>query len=301
MDITLEQARALDAVARLGSFTKAAAQLKKGHTGVIYLLRTLESKINLKLLDRSNYRTTLTPTGKLIWMECQKILSAEKHLLNVCNEITSGWEPFLTVVFDGLIPVEEGIKVLACLEKRNVPTRVSLYTEFLAGVEKKFIQEKADLMISVISPQEVVLESIGLPPIRALLVAHVGHPLGKAKKPFSEADLEQHVLLTVRGSDERLNMSTSALDQCSTVHLNDFYSKKVAIMKGLGYGWLPDYLIKKELKAKQLKVVRWQKSSEHTHYPKLYHRGEKFLGRAGRTFLSEVLAHIEEKEDPTRW
>lgn len=301
MEITLEQARALDAVARLGSFTNAATHLHKGHTGVIYLLRTLEEKLNCKLLDRANYRTQLTQAGKLIWIECQKMLLAERHLLNVCTEITSGWEPFLNVVIDGLIPVAEGIKVLACLEKRKIPTRVSIFTEFLSGVEQKFIREKGDLMISVITPQEIMLESVTLPPLHALLVAHVNHPLGKAKKPVSEEELEQYVLLTVRGSDERLNLSTAALDRCSTVHLNDFYAKKVAIMDGLGYGWLPDYMIKKELKAKELKVVRWEKTSEHTHYPRLYHRGEKNLGRAGRTFLSKVLAQIQEKEDPTRW
>lgn len=299
MEITLEQARALDCVARFGSFTKAATHLRKGHTGVIYLLKTLETRIGLTLLDRSNYRTELTPTGKLIWMECQKMLTTEKQLLNLCNEISSGWEPYLTVVFDGLIPVEEGIKVLACLEKRHVPTRVSLFTEFLSGVEKKFLKENADLMLSVIPPQEMVLESVHLPPIRARLVAHRDHCLGKTRKPITEEQLQKHLLLTVRGSDERLNMSTTALDKTSTVHLSDFYAKKVAIIQGLGYGWLPDYLIKKELKAGVLKAVRWEKASEHVYHPKLYHRGKHQLGRAGQLFLTEVLARIGAKEEPS--
>ncbi len=74
MEFTLEQARALDAVARLGGFARAAAELKKGHTGVIYLIKTLEDRLNLKLLDRTGYRTRLTPTGNLVLAECRKLL-----------------------------------------------------------------------------------------------------------------------------------------------------------------------------------------------------------------------------------
>ena len=101
--------------------------------------------------------------------------------------------------------------------------------------------------------------------------------------------MQRHLLLTVRGSDERLSLSTVDLDQVSMVHLSDFSSKKAAILQGLGYGWLPEALIARELKKKTLKEIRWKNASEHIYHPCVYHRGERTLGKAARYFLSEVI------------
>ena len=63
MNITLEEARTLDAVVRFGSFAKAAQSLHKSHSAVIYSIKTLETQTGLNILDRSHYRTALTPVG----------------------------------------------------------------------------------------------------------------------------------------------------------------------------------------------------------------------------------------------
>lgn len=290
MEITLEQARALDAVAQLGGFTQAARKLNKGHTGVIYLLKTLEDRLDLKLLDRTGYRTRLTPVGALVLAECRKMLEAEQNLLQVCQEISAGWEPFLTLVFDGIVSIDGGLRALSQVEKLRVPTRVSLYTEFLGGVEQKFTETKADIMVSVLPPEHLQLTSVPLPEIRALLVASKSHPLVQGRHKLSERQMQEHVFLTVRGSDERLKLSTGGLDRNSMVHLSDFHAKKTAILSGFGFGWLPEYLIRKELRRKELRLVRWEGHSEHVHFPKLYHRGERFLGRAGRMFMDQFLS-----------
>lgn len=296
MDITLEQARALDAVARLGGFARAAAELRKGHTGVIYLVKTLEQRLDLKLLDRTAYRTRLTPTGNLVWAECRKVLDAEQKLLKVCQEISSGWEPNLTLVFDGIVSIDGGLRALSRFEKQKVPTQVSLYTDFLSGVEQKFTETKADIMVSVLPPEHLKLSSVELPRIKALLVAKKDHPLVIGRKPLTERELQEYVLLTVRGSDERLKMSTHGLDRNSTVHLSDFHAKKTAILSGFGFGWLPEYLIKKELSRRELRVVKWEGASEHVHYPKLYHRGERFLGRAAKIFVEQIVLEMEKSQ-----
>lgn len=298
MEITLEQARALEAVARLGGFAKAAVELKKGHTGVIYLIKTLEDRLNLKLLDRSGYRARLTPTGSLVLTECKKVLSAEQNLLQVCQDISQGWEPFLRLVFDGVVSIEGALKALARLEKQKVPTRVSLYSEFLGGVEQKFTDSHADIMVSVLPPEHLHLASIELPKLRALLVANSEHPLVRGRKPFLESQMQEHVLLTVRGSDERLKLSTRGLDRNSLVQLSDFHTKKSAILGGLGFGWLPEYLIVNELKRKALRVVKWEGSSEHWYSPRLYHRGDRFLGRAGKFFVEQIIQEMETSHNP---
>jgi DNA-binding transcriptional LysR family regulator len=296
VEITLDQARALDAVARTGGFTKAAAELKKGHTGVIYLLKSLEQRLGLVLLDRGGYRTQLTPTGRLVWHECVKMLEAERGVLRLCAEMGEGWEAKLSVVFDGVLPVDSVIRVLAGFGRLGASTRVALFTEFLGGVEQKFEAEEAEMMVAVVPPARTRLKGIDLAPVRSFLVAHRDHPLLKAKGAATHEELERHVLLTVRGSDERLGMSTRDLDPVSLIHLSDFPAKKAAVLQKLGYGWLPEPLIQKELKRGLLRPVRWERTSVHVHSPVLYHRGERALGKGGRALLGEIVGIMGSKE-----
>ncbi len=290
MEITLDQAKALDAVARTGSFTAAADQLKKGHTGVIYLLKAMEEGLGLKLLDRTGYRTQLTATGKLIWIECVKLLDAERGVMRLCSEMAEGWEPRLAVVFDGVLPIDPVIRVLAGFERLGASTPVSLYTEFLSGVEAKFHEVEADMMVAVVPPAQSRLKGIDLAPVRSFLVAHRSHPLLRTGKKVTPDDMQRHILLTVRGSDERLGMSTRDLDPVSLIHLSDFPAKKAAVLQKIGYGWLPEPLIRKELKRGVVRPLKWERTSEHVHLPVLYHRGDRTLGKAARAFLGETLS-----------
>jgi DNA-binding transcriptional LysR family regulator len=74
VNITLDQAEALDAVARLGTYQKAAEELHKGHSAIMYLLRNLEEQVGLKLLDRSGYRSKMTVEGQIVLQYCRELL-----------------------------------------------------------------------------------------------------------------------------------------------------------------------------------------------------------------------------------
>ena len=134
----------------------------------------------------------------------------------------------------------------------KAPTRTLLSVDSLDGVAARFKAEVAQLMVTVLpvdaSPS---LEVHRLPKLRARLVAHKSHPLSRLKKVTRKA-LAEHVLLTVRGSDPRLHLATAELDTQSMVHLLDFHAKKDAIVAGLGFGWLPDWLIERELQRGKL-------------------------------------------------
>ena len=112
MEVTLDQARALDALARHGTFAKAAAALRKQHTGVLYALRALEESTGLTLLDRTGYRTKLTPAGELVLAQCRRLLDAERDLATLCEVMRTGWEPRLGIVFDGVVPAEGLLRVV---------------------------------------------------------------------------------------------------------------------------------------------------------------------------------------------
>ena len=284
VSITLEQARALDAVERAGTFTKAATLLRRGHTSVLYLIRTLEDVLGFAVLDRSGYRTKLTPRGRRVLEGCRALLAAEEDLARSVSELREGWEPTVAVVFDGIVAIEPLLHAVGQLVAEKVPTKIDVRAEFLSGVEEAFDSLRADMMIAVLPPRTSGLTTVALPALRASLVARSDHPLAQGK--HTERAVERHLLLTVRGSDPRLALSTAGIEAKSTVLLNDFAAKRAAILAGIGYGWLPDALVAPELAKGRLKRIRWTRPSTHTFHPRLYHRGKP--GAAARRLIDAL-------------
>ena len=62
--LTIQQLVCFDAVATAGSFQAAAAKLNRTHPTVFTAIRNLEAQLGLTLLDRNEYRVTLTEAGR---------------------------------------------------------------------------------------------------------------------------------------------------------------------------------------------------------------------------------------------
>jgi DNA-binding transcriptional LysR family regulator len=282
MAVTLEQARALDALARHGTLARAGAALGKGHGALVYALARLEAEANLVLLDRSGYRVRLTSAGERVLVACRRMLAAADEVVAECHAIRTGWEPSLRVVFDGIFPSAAILEQVRALAEGGASTKVEVVAEFLAGVEDGFLARAADLMISVLPPRETTLVGTKLPPIAIWLVVRRDHPLARARSVDEEA-LAKHALLAVRGSDPRLKLPTSGLP--ISVHLNDFHGKREAILAGMGYGWLPEYLVRADLRRGALKTVAFTRGHRHELHPHAYRRPGDAPGRAAKLVL----------------
>ncbi|MFO0595775.1 MAG: LysR family transcriptional regulator [Myxococcaceae bacterium] len=287
MNVTLDQARTLDAFARAGTLQAAARLLHKGHPAVLYALKHLETQTGLALFDRSGYRTRLTAAGDAVLSHCRAMLAAERALKETCSVLQSGWEPVLRVVFDAIVPLTPFLSLVRDVRSAKAPTRVTLSVDSLDGVTQRFEQEQAQVMVTVL-PVETSpsLEVRSLPKLRARLVAHRTHPLAKLTKVTPEV-LAEHVLLTVRGSDPRLRLATAELDRQSTVHVSDFHSKKAAIAEGLGFGWLPDWLIERELERGELRPLKLTQGAVHVFEPRVVVR-TSHAGRASRALVTHL-------------
>jgi DNA-binding transcriptional LysR family regulator len=281
LHLSLDQARALDAWARHGTFQRAAQALHKGHTAVLYALRTLEEQAGIALVDRTGYRSRLTPAGQRVLEQCRKLLATERELESLCIEMRSGWEPSLKIVFDGVFPAAPILRLVGELATDRAPTRIEVAVAFLARVEETFERDQADLMITVLPPEGPGLHGVALPEIRARLVAHRKHPAARRRRSLTADDLSEHVLVTVQGSDPRLQLATGQLEQRSTVRLPDFHAKKAAILQGIGLGWLPEHLISRELARRELVPLELDGRRWHSFEPRLYYRQGQRLGRAG--------------------
>jgi DNA-binding transcriptional LysR family regulator len=289
LNITLDQARALVAVAQRGTVQKAAQSLSKGHSAVLYLLKSLEEQIQLPLFDRSGYRNQLTAEGELVLKHCRSLLETSEQLERLVHRMRTGWEAQLKIVYDGVIDFRLLAEAVLKLQRLKAPTETQMFAAFLQDVEQRFLEERADLMVTILPIRQLNVEYIELPSIEMLLVAHSQHPLvSKGRKKVNLKDLHEHTYIKIKTQENPLGLSTDQMSLPSHFSVNDFFTKKMAIQKKLGFGWLPEYLIQRELKNKELTLLSTDFENRHRLTPKLYFRNYEEQGLAAKKII-EIL------------
>ncbi len=289
--LTLDQLRVLDAVDRRGSFAAAAEELHRVTSAVSYSLKTLEEALDLTLFDRSGHRAALTPAGRRVLDEGRLLLERARELDQLARELRGEFEPSLTVVADGVLPMPPIMRALRTLSRRSAPTRINLAMEYLGGVLERFEREEADFMMVLDFAGDARHIADPLPPLEFLLVARQNHPVHQSKK-LDRRDLAAYVELIVSDSrrEDPPGQGRLSLGSPQVFRLSDFHSKKEALLEGVGLGWMPKHLIQRELSKGALQVIDFREGPTHIFHPHLVHRRGEPLGPAARALRDALLA-----------
>ncbi|MGZ3770473.1 MAG: LysR family transcriptional regulator [Bdellovibrio sp.] len=280
MQISLDQAKAFCAVVESGGYAKAAETLHKSHSALVYLVKGLEEQCGFAVFDRKAYRNTLTPAGKRVYQSCLEIIAKVNELSQLCDQLNEGWEPSVRIVFDGILPFEPFLKIYKKFKSEKAPTVVQTYADYLQDVEKSFHSLEADIMLSILPVEARNLISVPLKTFKSYLVAHKNHSIHQQNKRWTLNELHQFYFLTIRGSNQTFGLNTSEFEQSASFFLSDFSAKKQAILKEVGFGWLPEHMIEAELKNETLLPVKWERKSTHEIRPTLYIKKKSTGGRA---------------------
>ena len=290
MSWTLDQLETLEAIEATGSFAAAARKLGRVTSAVSYQIKTLEQSLGLVLFDRSGHRATLTQPGRVILDEARAVLARSRGLTQVAQQLGQGWEPVLKVVVEGIVPQPPVMRALRRFGQRGLPTRVRMKVEYLTGVEEQFVNSGADLMI-LLGGQER-WATVTLPEIEMLLLAHRDHPVHRPEGPPDRETLGTWVELTVAdsGSQPRPKPQEFSLGGPQLLELSDFYSKRQALLGGVGFGWLPRHLAQGHMEA--LRLVDFEEGSRVRLQPRLAHRRGQVLGRSAQLFASLLMEEV---------
>ncbi len=286
MSLDLNFMLALDTVVREGSVAKAALRLHKAQSAISYQIKQLEQQLGLDLLDRDGYRVKLTSAGEVVLNEGRRLLIQANQLEALARELNQEWEAKLFVIVDGILPLQTVLKALKDLADEGAPTRVQVKVEFLRGVQHRFESEKADLMIVKDYTPHPHLHAENLSEIECVLCVAPEHALAQMKK-VSLAQLQEHTELSVQDSSQSGN-DEHVFGSERVFYLDGFFAKKEALLMGLGYGWMPSFLVKDELKKRKLVEVRFDEGSRYRFVPRMVRHRDQALGRAGRR-LAELL------------
>lgn len=243
--MTLDQLIAFHAVASLGTFAAAAAELHKSQPAISKLVQNLEAELGLVLFDRTAYRATLTDAGKLFFERAAQLVQESEALRNFGAALAGGGEPVVRLVLEAVTPLDPVLDVLREVQTLFPAVRYELRTERLAGAMEALRDASADLAITSshgIDRKTMVGQRFR--DVRIIPVARHDHPLARAGSPVPTALWRQHAQVVLRDSARgELRHSMNVLEGGLRWTVTDVTAKQQIIEAGMGWGGMPEHLV----------------------------------------------------------
>jgi LysR family carnitine catabolism transcriptional activator len=201
MNFSLRQLRAFTALARTGSFTRAAAEVHVSQPALTVQVRELEAALGLKLVDRNTRRVQLTGIGRELLPVFERVLGDIRAVAENARELAAGDRGTVLVaalpsLCSRLIP-----QAIARLKLSHPGVVVKLHDTVAQRILSAVRSEEADLGIGSFGVLGPDFEVAPLLEDRMVAVMPARHPLArKATVTMREAAAHPLVLMDTQSS-----------------------------------------------------------------------------------------------------
>lgn len=259
--MTIDQLMMLKAVADSGSLRAASELLHKTQPAISQGIRQLENQLGVTLFNRDAYRLALTSDGKSIYHHALRLLNEATTIKQVAQHLSVGNEAIITLAFEASFDLTHILPLLEITQSEFPNTQIVLRQEYLTGAIEALQTGKADI---VISPIDIGAHQSGQ---KELALLHQGRLIDVASPrlllrhpnlTFSSELLNEYQIIIQDTGQGTKNIEYGVQDGQRRWYVNDFHTKKMLILSGMGWGKLPDYLITSELNSGALSRFKLQ-------------------------------------------
>lgn len=254
--ITLEQWRALVAVVDAGGYAQAAEALHKSQSAVTYAVQKIEALLGVEAFELQGRKAVLTPTGQLLYRRALALLTDAGELERAARKLSAGWEAEIGLAVEILYPTWLLFDCLAAFGRESPHTRIEVIESVLGGTPEALLKGQADIAISPRVPPG--FHATPLMRLRAVAVAHPGHPLHQLDRPLTMGDLHAHRHLTVRDSGTTRDRRAVTVEVEQRWVVSNMSTAVEAACHGHGFAWFPEERIRDELARGELKPLPLQ-------------------------------------------
>jgi DNA-binding transcriptional LysR family regulator len=254
--VTIEQLRTLRAVAEAGSFSAAARKLGRVQAAVSQSIDRLEGQLELRLFDRSGRVPRLTHHGEAILAAAARIEGDVGVLEELVKSLRRGEETSLSIVVDAMFPTASLVPFAKDLAAEHPSVSLVLFTEVLSAVTAHVRERRSAWGIAIEDADMTGLEFRPIADVRLVPVAARTHPLAKRDGPIDAAGLEAAVQIVLgehrEAGDATDTTGAHGVLSPRTWRVLDQGSKHALIAAGLGWGHLPEHVVRDDLRAGRL-------------------------------------------------
>ena len=258
MHLTLRQLSVFEAVARLGSYTRAARELHLSQPAVSMQVRQLEQAAGLPLFEKLGKNIHLTEAGREFFHYSQAIGQQLREL----DEVIQG----LKGVQRGRLRISVATtansfttRVLAAFSRRYPGTSFSLDVTNRKSLLDQLAANEADLVIMGKPPEDLDLEAQSFMDNPLVVIAPPNHPLaGEHGIPLGRLQDETFVVRELH-SGTRIAMERFFDERGMRLHtgmeMTSNSAIKHAVEAGLGLGIVSIHTLELELETGRLVVL----------------------------------------------
>lgn len=247
--MTLDQLVALDAIVAKGTFRAAAERLNKAQSAVSHQIRKLEDELGFELLTRDTYRPGLTSEGEVFYRETARVLEQVRGLKSVAAGLRSAQEPMVSIAITATMALDPILDLLSSTRQAYPGTNIHVASEMMGGPLARLMDGSADVIIAGLQGvpiDEVETLPFGSITIRPVASAHF--PASQKPGVHSRREMQGYTQVIVSGTGGKdFDQSRDVLLGGQRWTVSDFEAKKSIIKAGLGWGGIPEHMIKDEL------------------------------------------------------
>ncbi|MGE9743231.1 LysR family transcriptional regulator [Bdellovibrio bacteriovorus] len=248
--MTLDQLQVLQTIVKSGSFRAASQELHRAQSAVSYAMRTLEGELGFKVFSRDQYRPTLTPQGRAFLKKADDLILQFTELGETAELLKRGHEPIIRLAVSALWPLPNLVSALKEFSSRFPQTEIKIIHDVLSA-DEHLLEDHADISLGTIFNDKGLLITEELFTVNMVMVCSAKHPLAKLKKTTTE-DLKKYPQIVLSSTVKSSNRSGGVVNPANTISVQDLQTKKAFLEGGLGYGRMPDFAVKEEIKQKSL-------------------------------------------------
>lgn len=257
--MTLEQLKMLVKVAELGSLKAVSEKLFKTQPAISQGIKQLETQMGFQLFSRQGYRLLLTDNGKQIYEHAVKLLNEAGQIKQLASFLAQGNEASITIAIEASYDLKRILPVFELTQNEFPHTQIILRQEYISGALEAVKSEQADLALTAIDNLALHSGKYQTKHLYQGYLCNVASPkfLQRHVNLTSVAQLKEAYQIVVQDSGQTsqgVNYSVQEGQRCW--YVNDFSTKKTLIMSDMGWGRLPNHMIKDELKNQTLIAVQ---------------------------------------------
>ena len=287
---TLRQLELFEAIARLGSFTRAAEELFLTQPTVSMQIKKLSNTVGMPLFEQVGKKIYLTDIGHELHCTC---LGISEHLSN----------------FEMIAADMKGLKTgklrlaVVTTAKYFAPRLLGTFCQQYPGVDVSLKVSNRERVLERLAANQDDLYILGQPPEDAdvvaetflennlVVIAPANHHLAKKKKIPLELLAKEPFLLREPGSGTRMaterQFAESGLKLKMRMELGSNEAIKQAVIGGLGVSVLSSHTLESDTPTKQFVVLNVQGFPIRRHWYFVYPSGKQ-LSIIARTFVDHL-------------
>ncbi|SDE25942.1 LysR family transcriptional regulator [Rhodospira trueperi] len=288
MHTTLQQMRLYEAVARHGSFTRAAQEVNLSQPAVSIQVKRLEEQVGMPLFDSIGRTLVPTPAGEELLAASRDILGRLEALDVALDDLRGDMAGPLRVA--AVTTAKYFMPhLMGAFVRRHPKVRPVLSVINRANLLERLAGHQDDLFITGRIPGGLPVKAVPFLDNVILPIAAPDHPLA-GRGPIPLTDLaEQRILKRELGSGTRSAVEQAFEEAGLTVapfmELGSDEAIKQAVQAGLGIGFLSSYCLGPELQTGRL-VALDVEGFPLTRQWYAVQRANRPLSRAAEAFLA---------------